>query len=127
MLCLHVCTALFFIAYFCFIGKIPFTKFNKRKLLLSVVLCWSSLLFVPVCDYSRQEFQCSREVSAAALVSWGLGRDSPGQWSAPHPTPPSRQSVLCLVTCGLLCLSSGEHFEFCSEAGAQIKDRQIND
>ena len=83
--CLY-CIILFFIAYFCFIGKIPFTKFNKRKLSLSAVLCWSSLLFVPIHDYSRQEFQCSRGASAAALVSWGLGRASPGQWSA-H-TPP---------------------------------------
>lgn len=57
----------------------------------------------------------------------GPGKDSPGQWSAHTPPRPSRQSVLCLVTCGLLCLSSGEHFEFYSEAGAQIKDRQIND
>lgn len=57
----------------------------------------------------------------------GPGKGQPWAVVSPHPTPPSRQSVLCLVTCGLLCLSSGEHFEFCSEAGAQIKDRQIND
>lgn len=119
--CLY-CIILFFIAYFCFIGKIPFTEFNKRKF-----CCQQFFAGHHCCSFQFVIIQ-DRNFNAVGkhqLRTWWAGAwagPAPGG-GQPSPTPPSRWSVHWLVTCGLLYVSSGEHFEFCFEAGAPIKDR----